>query len=84
MAQENLGEVREHSAGLANVAWKALRSLTKLPTRAQALETEVKFLKSQINEVGKTGNDAVSSANEKGRKAKLLESSTVLLRGEID
>lgn len=68
LAREDLSKNREHSAGLAEAAEKAVRQMTKMSNRASVLETEAKSLKSRIGGVSKTRDDAASSTNEKDQK----------------
>lgn len=71
---ESLNRVTEQSAGSRKALKKAFRQLTVLPSRAQVLEFEVKFLHLQINEVTRTRDGTINFVDKKGWKAKMLES----------
>lgn len=81
---EGLDRVRKQSAGSTKAGENALRQLTEGSNRAQALEVEVRFLKSKIDGAVETGEGAISSANEKGREAKMLGSRVGFLKDELD
>lgn len=74
LAGGDFAKKREQSDGSAEEAEKALRQLTQMSNRAQALENEVKSLKLEMDGAVKTRDDAISSAKEKDWKTKMLES----------
>lgn len=84
LAREDLDKVREQFAGSAEAAEKVLRQLMEMSSRAQALEVEVKSLKSKMNGDANTRHEATSFASKKGRGAKLLEPRNGLLLDELD
>lgn len=84
LARAGLNKVRAQSAGSAKAAEESSRLLTEVPTRAWSLEAEVKSLKSHMSEVSKVRDDAISSANERCRDPRMLDSSISLLKDEPD
>lgn len=82
-AREDLYKVREQSTELAKATGELLCQMTKVSSRAQSLETEVMSLKSQMIEVLKVRDDAISSANEKCRDARMLGSCISLSKDKL-
>lgn len=74
LARKALDKVREQSARSAKAAEESSHQLTEVSTRAKSLEAEVKSIKSQMSEVVNVRDYANSSASEKGRQARMLES----------
>lgn len=77
-------EAREQSMKLTKAAKEASRQLTDVSSQAQLLEGEVNFFKSQMGECIEACDEAMSSATEQSRRAKMFEARISLLEDELD
>lgn len=84
MARENLFEVQEQSTESVKAANQALRQLTEMSTRAQALVVEDKYLRPKMDKAVQTRDDAISSASKKGQEVKMVEWRNGLLKDKLD